>query len=137
MSGALIAANGTKISTYGVRRIRIRLSGLEVTHPFHVAAVPRPILGSDFFAAQGLLIDVGRQQLVRLPHRRDTTLVLPAASDRAPRTVSGLHVERSNPVERLLDDFPELLVSKFDSTLPPAHGVQHVCLLYTSPSPRD
>ena len=127
-SGSLVPANGSKISTYGVKDVDLHFHDLVVRHSFLLADVPRLIFGSDFFAKQDLLIDVRNRQLVRFPHRNSPLLVLPAVPDSARRSdaVAGLHAKRSNPVELLLDQFPELLVSKFDSASVPAHGVQHV-----------
>ena len=66
-SGTLVAANGSAIDTYGSRRLSLRFNKLNAVHPFLLADVPRPILGSDFFSARDLLIDVRNRQLVRLP----------------------------------------------------------------------
>ena len=97
-------------------------------HTFLIADVPRPILGSDFFSSLDLLIDVKNRQLVRLPRLSAPLAVLPAVPDSSTKSVSvsGLHTPRTNAVEALLDHFPRVLVSTFDSTSPLAHGVQHV-----------
>ena len=125
-TGSLVAANGSKIPTFGATLVKLNFQDLIVHHSFILADVPRPILGSDFFAKQDLLIDVKNRQLVRFPHHDLPLLVLPAVPDSTRHSVAGLHVKRSNPVELLLDQFPGLLVSKFDSATLPAHGVQHV-----------
>ena len=65
-SGALVAANGTKINTFGAKTLTLNFGAFVVEHAFLLAEVPRPILGSDFFAKHGLLIDVRQRQLVRL-----------------------------------------------------------------------
>ena len=127
-SGALVAANGSRIDTFGVRQINLSFSDMNVVHPFYLASVPRPILGSDFFAKHGLLIDIKNKQLVRLPERHAALAVLPAISNTASSVsaLTGLHPPRKNVVEALLDQFPGVLVSKFDASSPPAHGVRHV-----------
>ena len=84
----------------------------------------RPILGSDFFAKTGLLVDVKNLQLVRLPRQQSPLLVVPAVRCSA-NEVFGLHSPRDNVIEALLDEFPAVLVSKYDSS-PPLHGVEHV-----------
>ena len=124
--GSLVAANGSAIKTFGSARLPLRFQSISVVHPFLLADVPRPILGSDFFSAVELLIDVKNRQLVRLPRLTAPLAVLPAVMDGTPRSVSGLHAPRANAVEALLNLFPRVLVSTFDSTSPPAHGVQHV-----------
>ena len=127
-SGTLVAANGSAIDTYGSRRLSLRFNKLNAVHPFLLADVPRPILGSDFFSARDLLIDVRNRQLVRLPRISTPLAVLPAVTDTSPLTLSlaGLHTPRANVIEALLDDFPQVLVSSFDSKKSPAHGIRHV-----------
>ena len=123
-SANLIAANGTSIKSFGVRQIKLKLHSISVSHPFRLADVSRPILGSDFFAKTGLLVDVQGQQLVRLPRHQSPLLVVPASRCHA-NEVFGLHAPRRNEIEAVLDSFPEILVSKYDSS-PPLHGVEHV-----------
>ena len=55
----LIAANRTNIPTYGRATLKLNFKGLSVTHVFQVADIERPILGADFFAKNGLVIDLG------------------------------------------------------------------------------
>ena len=43
-----------------------------------------------------------------------------------PLALSGGHAPCANAIEALLDEFPKVLLSSFDSTTPPAHGVKHV-----------
>ena len=54
----LQAANGSSIKTFGKRNIHLSLPGLRVVHRFLLADVKKPILGSDFFRSNGLLIDL-------------------------------------------------------------------------------
>ena len=63
----LHAANGSVIRTFGSRVIPLALPNLSVSHRFLLADVKRPILGSDFFRAHDLLIDISHQCLVRTP----------------------------------------------------------------------
>ena len=126
--GNLVAANGTVIKTFGHRNIKVKFLTVSVLHSFRVADVNRLILGADFFARTGLLVDVKGRQLVRLPRLQSPLVVVPATVSQSRgihATVFGLHDPRSNQVEALLDDFPDVLVSKYDSA-PPLHGVEHV-----------
>ena len=123
-SANLIAANGSSIKLFGTRLIKLQFHSVHLSHSFRLADVSRPILGSDFFAKTGLLVDVKNQQLVRLPQQQTPLLVVPAVRCSS-NEVFGLHSPRRNAVEALLDEFPEILVSKYDST-PPLHGVEHV-----------
>ena len=125
-SANLIAANGSAIKSYGVKSIKLHFPSIAINHLFRLADVSRPILGSDFFAKTGLLVDVRNRQLVRLPRLNSPLHVVPASATRLPASaVCGLHSPRSNEIEALLDSFPEILVSKYDSS-PPLHGVEHV-----------
>ena len=95
-SGTLVAANGLAIRTFGSRTLFLRFRTLHVNHSFLLAEVPRPILGSYFFSAHGLLIDLKNRQLVRLPCPDASFAVLPAVVDAGPHSVAGMHAPRSN-----------------------------------------
>ncbi|GBO39070.1 hypothetical protein AVEN_116404-1 [Araneus ventricosus] len=55
----LLAANGTKINTYGTRNLSLNI-GLRRIFPwsFIIADVSRPILGADFLTHYGIIIDL-------------------------------------------------------------------------------
>lgn len=61
----LSAANGSPIATYGTRTMTLNL-GLrrDFTWRFVIADVSRPIIGADFLAHFGLLVDVRDQRLI-------------------------------------------------------------------------
>ncbi|CAK9827605.1 Transposon Tf2-6 polyprotein [Anthophora retusa] len=61
----LSAANGTPIATYGTTTITLNL-GLrrDFTWRFVVADVAKPIIGADFLAHYGLLVDIRNQRLI-------------------------------------------------------------------------
>ena len=61
----LSAANGSSIKTFGRRAISLAFPGLSVVHKFLLADVKKPILGTDFFPANNLLIDISCQRLSR------------------------------------------------------------------------
>ena len=121
-SSVLLAANGSKIPVYGSKLIKLRFHGLSASHRFLLAAVKKPILGSDFFVRHHLLIDLHGRRLLRLLHGSCLSLRAEAASQ---AEICGLHAPRSNQVEALLDQFPQVLVSRYDSA-PPKHGVRHL-----------
>ena len=123
-SANLVAANGSTIKSYGTRAIKLDFSSISISLSFRLADVSRPILGSDFFARTGLLVDVRNRQLVRLPRRQSPLLVVPATRCGS-YEVCGLHSPRDNKIEEILDSFPEILVSKYDNSAP-LHGVEHV-----------
>ena len=64
-SAVLSAANGTSIQTFGKKKISLCFPGFSVVHAFFLADVQHPILGSDFFRQNDLLIDIARRRLVR------------------------------------------------------------------------
>ena len=66
-SAALRAANGSSINTFGSKSIPLLFPGLSVVHKFLLAAVKKPILGTDFFRAKNLLIDIPNHRLVSAP----------------------------------------------------------------------
>ena len=74
---SLSAANGSSIKTFGEKDIFLALPGLSVVHKFLLADVQSPILGSDFFRRNHLLIDVARRRLVRTS-TSSPSLVVPA-----------------------------------------------------------
>ena len=84
ISTNLIAANGSVIRSYGTKSIKLQFPSISVTHSFRLADVSRPILGSDFFAKTGLLVDVRNRQLVRLPRLHSPRHVVPASAARSP-----------------------------------------------------
>ena len=124
-SSPLIAAKGSVIPSFGSAPVSLKFGPVALTHSFGLAEVSRPILGSDFFAKTVLLVDIQGRQLVRLPHRQSPLAIVPAVVKPGSSSVTGLHSPRANAVEALLDAFPEVLVSKYDSS-PPLHGVEHV-----------
>jgi cleavage and polyadenylation specificity factor subunit 1 len=65
----LFAANNSEISVYGFRTLSFRFDGFndEFVWRFIVADVNQPILGKDFLGSNRLLVDCGRDRLVRLP----------------------------------------------------------------------
>ena len=64
-TSSLQAANGSSIKSFGSKSISLLLPGLSVVHRFLLADVKKPILGTDFFRANKLLIDVSSQRLFR------------------------------------------------------------------------
>ncbi|GBO28084.1 hypothetical protein AVEN_171904-1 [Araneus ventricosus] len=60
----LLAANGTKINTYGTRNLSLNI-GLRIIFPwsFIIADVSRPILGADFLTHYGIIIDLKSKSL--------------------------------------------------------------------------
>ena len=107
-----MAANGSNIATFGTVHLPLLFPGMKTSHTFLRAEVPRPILGADFFAKAGLLIDLRGRRLVRPPRGRTSTVVVNAEQDPTP-AICGLHAPRSSRWDTLLDLFPDILVPNF------------------------
>ena len=120
----LTAANGSKISCWGKRTVSLRLgrgAGRAFKQDFYLAEVTEPILGADFFIANNLAIDMAGGCLVDL-HDFSAIKTIPCTRK---STVSGLHVSRINAFDKIVDEYPELLVPRFQSTDTNKHGVEH------------
>ncbi|GFO14026.1 transposon ty3-g Gag-Pol polyprotein [Plakobranchus ocellatus] len=60
----LQAANGTAISTFGLRDVKLRFNGTTCDARHIIADVKRPLLGADFFRRYNLLVDLNGQRLI-------------------------------------------------------------------------
>ena len=54
----LVAANGSTIALFGSKSLKLSFPSVNLVHRFRIADVSKPILGSDFFARTGLLVDI-------------------------------------------------------------------------------
>ena len=70
----LFAADNSRIAVYGSRLLRLCFSGINYSHHFQVAKVTTPILGADFLAVHGLVVDVRGQRLIHVSTRTSTPL---------------------------------------------------------------
>ena len=121
-SGHLVAANGTRIATWGTRKVKVQFGHSQpIWHEFILADVREPILGADFFVATRLFIDLHGKQLVNID---DLTAIATKMVHRQPQ-VSSLHNVRTNTYETILDGFPELLEPRFRTSDLNKHGVEH------------
>lgn len=105
----LSAANGSPIFTYGPVNLSLDL-GLrrEFAWRFVVADVSQPIIGVDFLAHYGLLVDVRRRQL----SDGTTTLAVPGQLSTGPPGHIKVVSHDSNPTSRfkaLFASFPEII----------------------------
>ena len=128
-SNTLSAANGTSIRTWGKRTLSLVLdSKRQYTHQFYLANVTRPILGADFFTANGLAIDLRGKRLLSL----DNISFLLKESQSSP-TLAGLCTHPPNEYADLLQEFPELLTPHFNNPLN-KHGVEHHIVTHGPPT---
>ena len=86
-----------------------------------MADVKTPIIGADFLAESGLLVDLQRRRLVNAATYE--CIGANYASDDALR-VLGVASKTPSPLASVIDDFPSILTPNF-STDAPKHGVEH------------
>ena len=128
-SNTLSVANGTSIRTWGKRTLSLVLdSKRQYTHQFYLADVTRPILGADFFTANGLAIDLRGKRLLSL----DNVSFLLKESQSSP-TLAGLCTHPPNEYADLLQEFPELLTPHFNNPLN-KHGAEHHIVTHGPPT---
>ncbi|GFN84904.1 retrovirus-related pol polyprotein [Plakobranchus ocellatus] len=81
---ALQAANGTTISTFGSRDVKLRFNGTTYEARLIIADVKRSLLGTDFFRRYNLLVDLNGQRLIEA----DGYLSSPCSTSRVTKTAS-------------------------------------------------
>jgi hypothetical protein len=120
--GSLIAANGSKIQSYGKRELALQFGTSKFTQVFMVADVSQPILGANFFSKNHLLIDLAHAQIVQA----DDWVKIPASSCPDSTTEeAGLHEIRRSVYEALLAKYPELLVHTLRPNADVLHSTEH------------
>jgi hypothetical protein len=118
---SLIAANGSKIPSYGKRELALRFGSSTFSQEFMVADVAQPILGANFFAKHHLLIDLARSQITQA----EDWVQIPASPSHHTSEQLGLHEIRRNIYEELLATYPELLVHTLRSNAEVKHATEH------------
>ena len=117
---SLVAANNSKIATFGRRTLELSFSpGHSFSHSFWLADVRQPILGAPFFRDNGFLIDVNNRRLVS---QRVPGLSFKAVPSRS-RGVQGLRLPTSAPFEKILEEYPSLLTPTYKGEV--KHNIQH------------
>ena len=120
---ALRAANGTRIRTFGTRELSLEFPGIKLKHEFQLAEVNKPILGSDFFVSNNVIIDLARKKLtIPEPGNVRQTVLVEAKRATLPKSVCGLQLGHTSTV---LQEFPGVLDDSFDGDKPPKHGYVH------------
>ncbi|XP_064078471.1 uncharacterized protein LOC135195895 [Macrobrachium nipponense] len=126
---ALVAANGTPIHSYCTKSLEISILGRNYVWKFTIADVRIPLLGADFLAQNGLLVDLGRKRLLNTGTCRSLP---PAASPGAPTICTVTPHKYGN----LLQEFPEVfkLELRQAAGTPPKHGIFHHITTTGSPT---
>ena len=107
----LVAANGSPITTYGWRSMRVKFDNRLFTWKFLLADVEKPLLGADFLAHYNLLVDV---KLKKLMQHKQTQV----------NTVTNIS---PSSYQDLIVQYPEVFKGSLDHNpvLPAKHGIFH------------
>ncbi len=119
---SLTAANGTKIQTWGRKTVYIKLGCKTFKWSFVVAAVDRPIIGSDLLRESGLLVDIKGQRLVDAD-TLTTAVPLVTVSNYKSLCLESF-AEAKDSYGHLLSQFPAITTPTFAMTQV-KHGVEH------------
>ena len=119
----LVAANGSKITTYGSRPVPLHISGRHFTWDFIIADVQTPLLGADFLAYHHLLVDVANRQLLDV----DTYQTTPLASSPHHPTINSCSTETRGRFDHVYREYPSVFKPELHQTpgLAAKHGVFH------------
>ena len=105
----LLAANGSKIQSFGTKKITLHFN-LGIYHwEFVVAQVSKPLLGADFLRANKLLVDMANSQLVDA--RTFCTSPLGHISMLAPHL--GTIAHPINKFNVLISNYPSVTTTQF------------------------
>ena len=117
----LVAANGSRIRSFGTRQMTLKVNGVRYNWRFQVAEVNKPIIGADFIRAFGLLVDLTGRRLVQ----PDGPSSIKAVLRQVPSDICNIvRAVSANEFEALLRSRPELSTPTFSFSAP-RHGVQH------------
>ena len=99
----LTAANGTSLPTYGTTTRTFQLNGCAYEWKFTLAQTSVPLLGADFFAHHGLMVDLRHGRLV------DPEAIMAVQLQRNPaqQPVNTSHVN-STPYQHVIDSFRDV-----------------------------
>ncbi|GBO12479.1 hypothetical protein AVEN_24764-1 [Araneus ventricosus] len=116
----LVAANGSSISTFGIKNKCLDFGfGRLFNWNFIVADVSRPILGAEFLERYGLLVDIKNKKLIDIERNRTTRGHLSFGSSLGITVLSG-----DTQFHKLLSKFPNLTNPSLN-IVPKSHGTTH------------
>ncbi|XP_068205285.1 uncharacterized protein [Palaemon carinicauda] len=117
---SLVAANWSPIRCYGTRVLRISIMGRSYSWPFTIVDVSRLLLGADFLAHHGLLVDVAGRRLI------DTGTCRFRSLRAAPATMS-VSAVMTQPYTDHLQKFPDVFKPKLRQSpgSTSKHGIYH------------
>ena len=116
----LVAANGSRILCYGTKHLNLSILGRTFKWPFIIADVGTPLLGADFLAHHGLLVDVARKRLLDIGTNQSLLLT---SGPEVPAVCSVY----TSKYEGLLREFPDVFKPELRQIAgtPAKHGIYH------------
>ena len=118
----LLAANGSKITTFGSRVVTIDLPQGKFKWTFVIANVAQPLLGADFLRAHSLLVDMKHQHLVNA--QLFTSIPMEKVPGLSPQ-LNALSLEQ-NAFAQLLAQFPQITTQHFCEKVAKQPTVHHI-----------
>ena len=118
----LLAANGSKITTFGSRAVTIDLPQDKFKWTFVIANVAQPLLGADFLRTHFLLVDIKHQHLVNA--QLFTSISMEKAPGLSPR-LNALSLEQ-NAFAQVLAQFLQITTPHFCEKVAKHETVQHI-----------
>ena len=117
----LIAANGSRILTYGYKTLQLFFAGSKYKWDFIVADVSTPIIGADFLANFNLLIDMANRRLVNASTLASTSIAA------APADLALQITDTSDTYISLKSSYPEVFrpVLHLTPRTSAEHGIYH------------
>ncbi|XP_066978972.1 uncharacterized protein [Macrobrachium rosenbergii] len=119
-TATLVAANGSPIRCYGTQTSRISILGHKYEWPFIIVDVKFSLLGADFLAQHGLLVDVGQKHLL------DTRTCCSRPLSAGPG-MPAVYSISSNKYSALLHKFPDVFKAELHQVpgTQAKHGIHH------------
>ena len=118
----LLAANGSKITTFGSRAETVDLPQGKFKWTFVIANVAQPLLDADFLRSHSLLVDMKHQQLVNA--QLFTSIPMKKAPGLPPQ-LNALGLEQ-NAFAQLLAQFPKITTPQFCEKVDKHETVHHI-----------
>merc|ERR1739844_461506 len=124
----LIAANGSRIKSFGTRQRSIKIDNQLYNWRFHIADVQQSILGADFLHSRGFLVDLKGRRIIQ----PDKLQIINGILKEVPSSICNITKANSNEFAKLLQGRPELTTPTF-SLEAPKHGVKHFIVTHGPP----
>ena len=91
----LVAANGSRIKSYGTHQRTLKIDNCQYKWRFHIADVHQSILGADFLQSQEFFVDLKNRRIIR-PER---LLIINGILKEVPASICNITKPSSNSNE--------------------------------------